>query len=337
MKPSISKQLLDKFLKGKCTAEEEEAVLAWYNAFESEKDYLPALHGEKEIEMREQIFQLVSEKAGLPREKRSGMNKRKLATYILRGVAAMAIIAIGVAYFKVRTDLQHKHTAAAQNMMLVNNTTNRIIDQALSDGSHVWLKPGAQLKFAKKFTGTTRDVFMVGEAFFEVKKNAGKPFIVHSSNIITKVWGTSFRVRDSKSISFADVTVVTGKVSVKLKTNLSAGRGSKEILLYPDNQAVYSKQKKTLIADEVTDVKPLKMWKRVDLSFDNAPLPEVVNVLNKHFNSNIELGNQALNKFTINVNLTGLNLPEVMTILCKTLAISYKMDGDKIIIQQTNN
>ncbi|RVT97322.1 FecR family protein [Mucilaginibacter limnophilus] len=335
MKPSISKKLLKRFLDGNCTTDERRAVLEWYNSFDAEKDALSTIYQENEIALREHIYQKVNHKIILS-ERTGKTANRKLLYIVLRGVAAMLIISLGITYFKIRPVFPSRSTPGPESVVIVSNKTNHIVARQLSDGSQVWLNPGAEIKFANRFRGTSRDVFMVGEAFFEVTKNSKMPFIVHSSNIITKVWGTSFRVRDSRAINFADVTVVTGKVSVKLNSSVVKHQQPKEFLLYPKDHVVFSKPKKTFIRDK-PELVELKMWKRVDLSFNNTPLAQVVKTLNNRFSSKIELRTTDLEQYTINVNFTGLNLAEVITILCKTLNISYQLDGDKIIMEANKN
>lgn len=102
----------------------------------------------------------------------------------------------------------------------------------LSDGTQVWLNSVSSLRFPFSFLGKTREVYLTGEAFFKVAKNAAHPFIVHTGQTDVKVLGTEFNV----NTYHADETVtslVEGSVS-------TSGQGKQKMLLQPGYQAVYS-------------------------------------------------------------------------------------------------
>lgn len=90
----------------------------------------------------------------------------------------------------------------------------------LPDGTSVILKQGSSLRYAAKFNGHTREVHLSGEAYFEVKKDPSRPFLVYSNELVTKVLGTSFSVKAWKDDKKFKVTVTTGKVAVFTKNNI---------------------------------------------------------------------------------------------------------------------
>jgi ferric-dicitrate binding protein FerR (iron transport regulator) len=195
----------------------------------------------------------------------------------------------------------------------------------------VWLSPGAQLKYSKVFTGNTRQVSMSGESFFEVTKNPAKPFIINSGHIITKVWGTSFRVRDIKGAATADVTVVTGKVSVKSAADEKQNGAVNEVMLYPKQQVVFNHN--NLKTNKQAPTRELMIWQKMNLSFDNAPLKQVATTLDKDFDVNISITNDTIKSYTLNADFNGLNLPEILEILHKTLNVSYDIAGGNISLR----
>ncbi|SDD74117.1 FecR family protein [Mucilaginibacter pineti] len=339
MNEPITAYLLNKYLQGDCTPEEEAVVKEWYNSFEADTDHISAISEPQKQAIKDRLRNNIQARIASLNEEpvfetQPQVQKSNVRTliYTLSGVAAAVIIFFGI-YF-------NKQTAApdtADNVELVNvtNTTKSIYEQVLSDGSHVWLSPGAQLKFSKKFTGNTREVTMTGESFFEITKNPAKPFIIYSNNMVTKVWGTSFRVRDSKNLSFADVSVVTGKVSVKLVKSNSFGHNNKalnEVMIYPNQQVTYSKKNNELKEKFNIDIKELHIWKKVNISFDNATIESVMPVLNKRFEVNIHTADTKLNAYLLNADFNDLNLPQIMELLKKTLNVSYEVDGTDILL-----
>ena len=80
-------------------------------------------------------------------------------------------------------------------MVEQTNNSNKPQIITLSDGSSVLLQPNSKLSYPKIFTGNERKVYLSGEGFFEISKNPKKPFFVYANEIVTKVVGTSFRVK----------------------------------------------------------------------------------------------------------------------------------------------
>jgi len=111
----------------------------------------------------------------------------------------------------------YKELIDENNEGLVEQTNNSNKPQiiTLSDGSSVLLQPNSKLSYPKIFTGNERKVYLSGEGFFEISKNPKKPFFVYANEIVTKVVGTSFRVKAYSDQPDVEVLVRTGKVRVK--------------------------------------------------------------------------------------------------------------------------
>ena len=84
----------------------------------------------------------------------------------------------------------------------------------LVDGSLVWLNSGSSLKYPDRFSGSKREVFLNGEAYFEIASNAAKPFIVKTANLTVRATATKFNVSGYTSDFKSEVTLVDGKVFV---------------------------------------------------------------------------------------------------------------------------
>ena len=343
MKDDLPPYLLDKYLKGECTPQEEVSVNEWYNSFESEKDYISALSELKKIEIRNRIRNRI---AGDLRDTdfescvAKDHKTKKMRYAALMSAAALIVILFAIIKFN-RPHSSSNATLSQQRITTINNT-RRIQQLILSDGSRVWLSPGAQISYDKSFQGTNREVHMTGEAFFEVTKNPQKPFIIYSKDLITKVWGTSFRVRDSYNQSFADVAVLTGKVSVTvidLKAfavkNRATGEQRIEIMIYPNQQATFVKKDKSLNVQYKKKIKELSIWKKANLYFDNTQMKSVIPVLDREFGVNLTVADHRIDDYELSADLNGLNFPQIMEILKKTLNISYDINEKTIMLKKS--
>ncbi len=335
MKEPLPASLFKKYVSGQSTPHEDVLIEEWYASFENAEDHTDSLSAEQKEQLRDTIRRRISGKLNdEPRPVKQNARIKQLA-WVITGVAASLLLVFGI--------LHQKHVLAptAAKIEAIDttfaNTSASITHNTLSDGSHVWLMPGAKLTCRKTFSANRREISLCGEAFFEVTKNPHRPFIIYSKNLVTKVWGTSFRVRDAQKLSFADVTVMTGKVSVKL-LHPPAGL-MREVMLYPSQRVTYLKKEQTFTAQQKSNMAAMSIWKKPDVSFNNQPLKEVIGVLNQFFQLHITVADDKINSLLLTADLNGLNFPEIMQMLHKALNVDYTIEGQNVILKQaiTNN
>lgn len=332
-------QLLDRYFNGTCTIEEKQVVDNWFELYKDRPGFTANLSDDKKEQLKHRMFSAISDQVGIPEPKIPVIRSFYKNWWIRIAAAAVLLVFAKVLIIdKILSTGKPANTALA-NIVITNRTKN-IIKQQLPDSSVVWLSPNANLSYPKTFQATSRTVAMKGECFFEITKNPQRPFIINSEHMVTKVWGTSFRVLDDKNILATKVTVVTGKVSVSKKGGNASQKGanlsSEEVLLLPKQEVVYDKKTDLLVASRQADISALNIYKHIDLSFENAKLTEIVNVLNKKFEANIKIKDEALNKAVMTADLTGLNLPEVLEVLKTSMKLNYEIANDLIVLKKTN-
>jgi transmembrane sensor len=101
----------------------------------------------------------------------------------------------------------------------------------LPDSTHVWLNAGSQIRYDKMHGAKRREVYLTGEAFFDVARNAEKPFIIHTARIDIRVLGTSFNVKSYLTDKTTETTLVQGSIEVSVKN-----RSSEKIILKPNEK-----------------------------------------------------------------------------------------------------
>lgn len=329
-------ELLDKYFNGTCTPEETEAIDQWYKQYDDKSGYTETLSNHNKELLKTKMFSAIRKYS--PTTKTAVV--RPIYSRWWMGIAAAAVLLLVVKFVFLDKMLKSAERAqlAALNISFTNNTLN-IVKQVLPDSSVVWLSPNASLSWPRQFRAKSRDVAMKGDCFFEVTKNPGRPFIINSEHIVTKVWGTSFRVNDSKDIAAAIVTVVTGKVSVSKKGSAAAKAITQfitgEVLLHPKEQIVL-KNNEQFVETKQADISGLNLYKHIDLSFEHAKLTEIVTVLNKKFDVNIKIRDEELDKAVMTADLTDLNLPEVLEVLKASMKLDYEISNDLIILKRTN-
>jgi transmembrane sensor len=346
MEEPISVELLERYIKGDCTIEEVALVKKWYRSFEHHNDYVSGISSAEEKELEERIYNHILSNIGAPANEEELVESKD--HYILRrwyaiaGVAASIVILVAaflvVTYREQKTKATQLANVSTQQIEAITNNSDQIYKVVLPDNSAVWLKPNSEITFPKAFDSKSRIVSISGECFFEVTKNPKRPFIINSRSIITKVWGTSFLVRDNYRSNTAEVLVLTGKVSVSIKTAYNSDQSSLklekgEVILYPHQKAIYLIDQHVLKPEVVNNEAKLQIWKRVNLFFDNKPLREIIPVLNSMFHVHIKAKNEKLNHYILNADMAGFNLPDVLEALKKSLNINYEIRDEDIDLE----
>jgi len=326
----VTPQLLHKYMDGHCTDDEVLMIHQWYASFEGEDDPFETLSDDEQEVLRMLMLDkfknsvghgIVSETTPI-RQKRFAVKMM----YVLSGMAALFLIAFGL-YFNRKAKAENPNTivTTASEQMKLDNQTNSIYKQVLSDGSVVWLSPKSQLEYPKKFMGAYRQVKMTGEAFFEVSKDHAHPFIIYSGGVITRVWGTSFRIRAYNNIPTTEVSVVTGKVSVKLPE-----KDGSEVMLFPTQRVVYSRATGFLTRGTETQHSSMRIWQKTSVQFDDIPLDQVLTILNKKFGTRIYTNDKELGKLMFHADFTDQNLASILDMLEGSLNVGYNMDDIEV-------
>lgn len=165
----------------------------------------------------------------------------------------------------------------------------------LADGTRVWLNSQTKLKYPVKFTQGVRQVYLTGEAFFEVTPNAKKPFLVQLENNVTvRVLGTSFNVRAYNDEETTETVLEKGIV----KAESAAG----SVTLSPSFMFEYNKKAKT-ISERRVDTELYTAWKDGRYVFYNEPIENILHKLSRWYNINIAYKDETVKKLPFSGNV----------------------------------
>jgi len=199
----------------------------------------------------------------------------------------------------------------------------------LDDGTRIWLNDSSSLVYNTEFTGQpTRDVYLEGEAFFEVAKDASRPFIVHTSSIKIKVLGTSFSVKSYAHDKTVETTLVSGKVHIEQSDD--RGQRISDIELKPNQKAVYNKESKVINVRDLENVTTAS-WKRDRLIFDEESVEHVLQQLEKWYGVEIHADADKLD-CSLTATIEKESLEEILSLLQLSHGINYSIDGRNVFI-----
>ncbi|WP_372934525.1 FecR family protein [Mariniphaga sediminis] len=151
----------------------------------------------------------------------------------------------------------------------------------LSDGTKVYLNSMTSLKYPVQFGPGKREVELVGEAYFEVVKNAAKPFVVNTNEMKVEVLGTSFNVNAYEDSKNTVTTLVEGRVKLSHSLNLA-----EEQILNPNEQGVMDNLSGKIVLSNV-DVSNYISWKDGQLVFYDMPLEEIMTQLTRWYSAKV--------------------------------------------------
>lgn len=169
----------------------------------------------------------------------------------------------------------------------------------LSDNTIVWLNAGSRLVYPTTFTGKTREVLLFGEAYFEVAKNAEKPFVVKTSDIQVKVLGTHFNVSAYAEDKMIQTVLQEG--SVELRKN-DSGIFGERIVLKPNQMASFSKSTSETALYDV-DASYYTLWTKGLLSFDEVDFDKILKKVERFYNITVDFSEPALGTIRISGKL----------------------------------
>jgi len=275
--------LLHKYLKGNATAEEQQFVESYYSQFQREPDVLDMLSMEEKEEFKQDIKRSVWD--SISKEEMAGHKVISLNRKLVRMAAAAAIIIIVTAGLYFFLDRSVRKQIAAIQEPAAPRKENRVI--FLPDGSTVILSPGSKLNYPSTFDGLAkREVFLEGQAFFDIKHNSSRSFIVHTGNLETVVLGTSFNIKAFAGDKEIIVTVKSGKVKVSDENKVLG-------IITPNQQIAYSKDKVSADLRSVSSDKYLD-WKDQDLFIDNLTIAEAAKLMEERYNVKIIIKDQLI-------------------------------------------
>ena len=326
--------LLKRYREGLCTPEEQRFVEAWYASIESKEE--ESLTHAEELALQNRYWQNVN--AHIQAQKPA----RKIFIPAAIGIAASLVFAI-ITFTYLQSDpdsaINTNQLASTNEVSLesVSNDGPEPKNIALPDGSAITLQPGGKISYLASFNKNEREIYLEGEAFFEVKRDETRPFMVYAAEVTTKVLGTSFTVKARPGDKDVTVSVKTGKVSVyRHQGETKSIAALNETILTPNQKVVYNRQldkvSRMLVEDPQTII-PAEEIKK--LHFEDAAVSEIFAALERVYGVDIVFDAKALASCTLTTSIAGGTIYNRLDIICKATSTTYSVEETQIVIQGT--
>lgn len=323
--------LIAKYLQGDLTLGEQHELSQWLQSDEKNVETLKRIHAywhhhkdsldTEELEVRMRLHNMMQQETGKP----TGRYKTKRG--MLYGVAASFIIVCSLVFGLY----QYKSASKAQPQQLATTLIEKVslpgqkITTVLPDGSRVRLNADSKLIVPASFEGQTREVTLIGEAFFDVAHDESRPFLIHTGDVFTKVLGTSFNVRaypDEKNIQ---VVVESGKVSVVSTNDIHQ---SGEAFLSPLEMVTYYQSGK-VVKGKVDDPAYYLSWKENVIYLHNAKWDEIETTLERWYGKKISVSGKPGVEKGYTSTFEGLSLESVLDRMSYSLNFEYEFGSEE--------
>lgn len=193
----------------------------------------------------------------------------------------------------------------------------------LPDSTVIWINSGSTIRYNNQFSATNRDIDLVGEAFFKVRKNTELPMIVSNTDLKVKVLGTEFSVMAYPEENFIQIVLDKGKVEL---TSTAHSKFRQE--MKPGEMANFNKEKKELTISNVNTVL-YTSWKDGLINIYNLPLSELVIKLEKRYNQKFVVDDEIKNlPFTFTIKNENLN--NILSLMEKITPVDVIQRGNVI-------
>jgi len=316
-------ELLNKYLKHEASEEECELLIKHYNLFESEPDIFDSLSRNHKDDIRNEIENRIWDEIlvdDISLKEVPSSNYKKWVSIVAVAAILLLVFSFGAYFFQTepirQTNVISRFTDVKQNRLI-----------QLPDGSTVILRPGAKLNYPSSFDGLAqREVYLDGQAFFDIKHNSLKRFIIHTGKLKTIVLGTAFEINAWSDDASIQVTVSRGKVRVEDQNNRTLG------VITPNQQITYDKANKNVI-QKVVNAPEYIEWMEQDLLLSDVTVAEAARLLESRYKVEILINDDSIRskRFTTIVR-KGETLDQILKSISEFNQAVYHYNDDKSLI-----
>lgn len=259
------------------------------------------------------------------------------------------VMTAGGGFIYRQHDHEHQRSMATHGTMIkqISLPYGAPKEIVLPDSSIVWLNAGSHIHYTDNFIQKNREVYVTGEAYFDVKHDAVHPFLVHAGNVIIKVLGTAFNVEAYPDEDKIETTLIQGKVQVQI-----AGNPDKKIVLTPREKLTVINDSIHLSGDPLKRLKersfkvqeiippetpapiPEIAWVQDKLAFQDERFDELTKQLERRYDVHIYFEDTRLKQERLSGVFANENIEKAIKILQMTTPFKYRIRNDTVYLSK---
>ncbi len=251
--------------------------------------------------------------------------------FTLLKYAAVAVILVTTGLFGYHLINRNIPGSAIQRVSSLERDFPK--DLLLPDGTKITLNSNSVITYPENFSGKYREITLKGEAFFDVRADSSRPFVIDAGEARIHVLGTSFNVCAYPNSETIEVVVETGNVEI-VQTS-EAPKNTNPLLLAPGEKATLSKKEKKLIKQKNNDPN-YNAWKTYNLSFDNSKLTDVIQNLEKTYHVDIQTPGVNTHELFLTARFDSKSIDYIMDVIRLTFNLELNTENDRYILTNHN-
>lgn len=339
------RELLLKYASGNATPEEKVLIDHWYELLYNNS--LPALKQDELDGIEQEMWSYIEKEGILPGNQAIVVpiegNKRRRRLYYISAAAIVVALVVTTWTLLYPAPKAFSYEQSRRHNQLQESINNTSAPQqvSLSDGSYVILQPSSKIAYSR-FNTNSREVYLEGEAFFQVTKDPTRPFFVYTNELVTKVLGTSFDVQAFPHDNTIKVLVHTGKVTVyqrkKDESEQQLARSNATIIT-PNQQVLFNRQQLSIIKSISTQPQVISTGNdktKEPLLFTDAPVSEVFMSIQRTYGITIVYDEELMSHCSFTGAFTNETFFERISLVCKAIEAGYEQADGQVIITGHN-
>ncbi|MBV6643923.1 MAG: DUF4974 domain-containing protein [Cyclobacteriaceae bacterium] len=253
--------------------------------------------------------------------------KKEKRTYRLSLYRIAAVIALFLISYVVVIQFSNNVPTKPDRIITRTTKAGEKLTFQLPDGSIIKLNSATQLSFSKSFDGPVREVFLSGEAFFEVAEDAARPFVVNVDHVLIRALGTSFNIKSYQETRHHAISLVTGSVEVNVPGSLYD-----PVVLSPGQQALVAEDHSELSIADI-DISSILGWRDGVITFNESDFDQVISDLERWYGVRISVSGQPAARDNFSGSFKNEELNEILEVLAYSSGFSYSIRGKDVTIK----
>ncbi len=323
--------LIQKFLQGNISSEELQQLQRYYDLNLIKEEVLTDYYqqqwdlAEKTSQDEDNHKKIAWSKFQEQFEERTPDFKIKSKKWMQVAAAAIFVILLtGIGYFQLQNNIKPQ---THFSVIVENGQKSKVI---LSDGTVAFLNSSSELICLSGYGKKDRNVFLTGEAYFDVKSNPQKPFVVNTiDKLKIQALGTKFNVKSYPNDSHVISTLIEGKISVE--------KDEIKYDLLPNEMVLFDKQTNQLRKSSIQMQEEALGWLSNHFIFNSETLENIANILERTYNINVIFESEDIKNIKYTGNIKNSSLDNVLALMTITAPIEYIARDSLIIIKKTKS
>lgn len=309
----LSDEKIAKFIDGRINKEEREEYLYHISecseCFEVYTESVKSLDSKEYEKSQKRLFMVI-------------IRKKRFIPLL---AVALLLISIPFIWKSINTSVSEQQFLELEKILVANGTQKELI---LDDGTRVILDAGSSFQYPKRFNSEIREVYLVGEGYFEVPEIKNKPFIVNAGHAVIKVLGTKFNIRAWEQTQKVKVVVAEGKVSL---CSRSADPAS-AVLISRGELSILPKYGQPSNPVGV-DIDKHLGWLTRDIEFHNTPMQEILSQLERWYDIHFFLDENIPVFDQLTIHIQDRPVDEIIELIADLMTLEYKLEGKTVYLK----